>query len=250
MSQQQQYQAVDVLDAMGITVWQRRNMPLPDVAGVEVKTTSHELADEGEPVADSEAKFEDSIDASQLSWSQLDAAVAHCQQCLLHDSKQKNLGFGDLNADVMFITSVVDVVPSPAGYFVGQTDVLFNGMLYFLGLRPQQVYVTAVAKCSQGGQPLNEHATEYCKGYLQRQVALLKPKVIVLLGESVARDLQQTKQITGLTDKALFCHGDGKVPLLIAPHPEQLLQNPLDKRKAWQVFCQLQKLLKEVLNKS
>lgn len=244
MSQPQQYEAVDVLDAMGITVWQRRNMPLPDAVEVEVKTKSHERADNGEPVVVSEIRSEDSVDASQLSWSQLDAAVAHCQQCSLHDNKQKILGFGDLNADVMFITSIVDAVLSPAGYFEGQANSLFNGMLYFLGLTPQQVYVTAVAKCSQSGQPLNKNATENCKGYLQRQVALLKPKVIVLLGESVARDLQQTKQITGLTDKALFCHGDDKVPLLIAPHPEQLLQNPLDKRKAWQVFCQLQKLLK------
>ena len=170
--------------------------------------------------------------------------MAHCQQCLLHDSKQKSLGFGDLNADVMFITSVVDTVPSPVGYFEGQAHSLFNGMLYFLELTLQQVYVTAVAKCSQNGQPLNENATENCKGYLQRQVALLKPKVIVLLGDSVAQDLQQTKQITDLTDKALFCHGDDRVPLLITPHPEQLLQNPLDKRKAWQVFCQLQKSLK------
>ncbi|VAW87312.1 Uracil-DNA glycosylase, family 4 [hydrothermal vent metagenome] len=244
MSQQQQYEAVDVLDAMGITVWQRRNMPLPDAAEVEVKTKNHERADKGELVAFSEISSEDSIDVSQLSWSQLDAAVADCQQCLLHDSKQKSLGFGDLNADVMFITSVVDVVSSPAGYFVGQTEALFNGMLHFLGLRPQQVYVTAVAKCSQNGQPLNESATENCKGHLQRQVALLKPKVIVLLGDSVAQDLQQTKQITDLTDKALFCHGDDRVPLLITPHPERLLQNPLDKRKAWQVFCQLKKSLK------
>ncbi len=239
---QQQYEAVDVLDAMGITVWQRRNMPLSDV--VEVKVDSHECVGNGEPVVVAEITPEGSINTSQLSWSQLDEAVAHCQQCALHDNKQKSLGFGDSNADVMFITSAVDAVPSPAGYFEGQENSLFNGMLHFLGLRPQQVYVTAVAKCSQGGQPLSEHATEYCKGYLQRQVALLKPKVIVLLGESVARDLQQTKQATAPTDKSLFFYGDDKIPLLITPHPEQLLQNPLDKRKAWQVFCQLQELLK------
>jgi len=218
-------------------------MPLPDVAEIEAKAESHPRVDNGGPALAAETTPEDSIDSSQLSWSQLDTAVAHCQQCLLHDSKQKSLGFGDLNADVMFITSVVDTVPSPVGYFEGQAHSLFNGMLHFLGLTPQQVYVTAVAKCSQNGQPLNENAIEHCKGYLQRQVALLKPKVIVLLGESVVRDLQQSKQITDLTDKALFCHGDDKVPLLITPHPEQLLQNPLDKRKAWQVFCQLQKTL-------
>ncbi len=237
MSQQRQY-----LELMGITVWQRRNIPLPDVA--EAKVDSHECVDSGEPVLASDITPENSIDASQLSWSQLDETVAHCQQCSLRDNKQKSLGFGDVTADVMFIISAVDAMPSSTGYFDGQTHSLFNGMLHFLGLTTQQVYMTAVAKCSQRGQPLNEHATEYCKGYLQRQVALLKPKIIVLLGESVARELQQTKQITGLNDKALFCHGDDNIPLLITHHPAHLLQTPLDKRKAWQDLCQLKKTFK------
>ncbi|MCF6218964.1 MAG: uracil-DNA glycosylase [Gammaproteobacteria bacterium] len=229
---QQQY-----LDAMGITLWQRRDMALPE----HIKSGQ---ALDAAPVA--VAKLAPtSVDATQLNWAQMDAAVLHCQHCLHAEGKQKRLGCGHSSAEVMFIVAADDQASLSAdGYFSGGAQHLFNNMLRAIGLSSQQVYLTAIVKCSpQGNSPLDEEAAAHCVGYLARQIALLRPKVIAVLGASAAQLLKNTQQMTDPVGDEPLSYGKEEIPLLMIHSPEQLLQNPLNKRQVWKDLGTLQKLL-------
>ena len=230
---QQQY-----LDAMGITRWQRRDLPMPE------RTESHQALDETlHSVAKPEAT---PVDAAQLNWTQMDAAVMQCQHCLHAEGKQKRLGCGHSNADVMFVIAADDqTLLSSQGYFSEGAQRLFDNMLRAIGLSSQQIYLTAIVKCSpQGDPPLDEEAAVQCAGYLVRQAALLKPKVMVVLGSSVVQALQNTKQISDPVGDEPLSYGEEKIPLLVIHSPEHLLKNPLDKRLAWKELNRLSKRLK------
>ncbi len=230
---QQQY-----LDAMGITRWQRRDMALPE-------RIEKDPALDATPVALVKPEST-TVDATQLNWTQLDAAVQHCQCCRHAEGKQKRLGCGNSSAEVLFIVNADDqALLSPEGYFSGGAQRLFNNMLRAIGLSSQQIYFTAIVKCSpQGDLPLDEEAAEHCLGYLSRQVALLKPKVIAVLGASAVQALKNTKQISDSVGDEPLSYGKEEIPLLVIHSPEQLLRNPLDKRQAWKDLNTLQKRLK------
>ncbi len=230
---QQQY-----LDAMGITRWQRRDTPLPAC------TENNQVLDEAPlSVAKPEAT---PVEVTQLSWAQMDAAVMGCQHCLHAESKQKRLGCGHSNADVMFIVAAEEsALLSSEGYFSAGAQRLFDNMLRTIGLSSPQIYLTAAVKCSPSGDPpWDADAAVRCAGYLVRQVALLKPKVVVALGASTVQVLKNTKQMADSVGDEPLSYGEEKIPLLVIHSPEHLLKKPLDKRQAWKDLNILSQRLK------
>jgi len=249
MSQfQQQY-----LDAMGITVWQQRKTLLPiaesESANPETHAVSPALINESELPIDQLISTPSSVDVACLTWSELEQAVADCQQCSLCEGRSQSvLGEGDRQARLMFVGAMPDANEDQQGKpIVDRSGILFNAMLQSIGVNRQQIYVTHLNKCrAPADRAASAGEVTQCEVYLQRQIALLQPSIIVLLGGAVAQALLKTEaslnELRGL--KVHF--GDQQIPLMVIEHPSFLLTHRIGKRQAWQDLRQLQQWLTEV----
>ena len=175
----------------------------------------------------------------QMDWLALKSSVAECVACPLHAKRHKTVfGVGDENAAWMFVGegpgADEDALGDP---FVGQAGKLLDNMLAAIGLsRGENVYIANVVKCRPPGNrnPEPDEAKK-CEPYLQRQIALVKPKLIVALGRVAALNLlAREATIASLRGRVLDYKG---TPLLVTYHPAYLLRNLTDKAKAWQDLC-------------
>ena len=174
-----------------------------------------------------------------MDWVALREAVAACQACkLCRGRTQTVFGVGDLQADWLVVGEAPgeneDLQGEP---FVGQAGKLLDNMLKAIGLtRQQQVYIANVLKCRPPGNrnPEPEEVAQ-CEPFLQRQVELLRPRIILAMGRFAVQSLLQTTEPIGkLRGRLHQYHG---VPLVVTYHPAYLLRNLPDKAKAWADLC-------------
>jgi DNA polymerase len=121
--------------------------------------------------------------------------------------------------------------------FVGQAGRLLDNMLAALGMRRgTNVYIANVLKCRPPGNRTPEPGeVDACRPYLDRQVELIRPKLIVALGRSAATTLLAVEAtIASLRGRVHRYQG---VPLIVTYHPAYLLRNLPDKAKAWEDLC-------------
>jgi DNA polymerase len=159
-----------------------------------------------------------------------------CQCCSLCKNAQHVVfGEGDPDADVMFIGEAPGAVEDETGRpFVGPagkllTDIIEKGM----GLKRSDVYIANIAKCRPPGNrdPLPEEIRE-CIGFLEEQIRVIQPKVIVALGKISAQTLLATETpISHL--RGTFGEYQG-VKVMPTYHPSYLLHNPAKKRDVWE----------------
>ncbi|MEO6410272.1 MAG: uracil-DNA glycosylase, partial [Burkholderiaceae bacterium] len=125
-----------------------------------------------------------------LTWPAFAADVAACTACGLCRTRNKSVpGVGDVNAEWLFVGEAPGGEEDAKGEpFVGQAGRLLDNMLAALGLaRGTNVYIANVQKCRPPGNRTPEPAEiEACRPYLDRQIALIRPKLIVALGKSAA----------------------------------------------------------------
>lgn len=174
-----------------------------------------------------------------MGWDELAAAVSECRDCRLCEKrKQAVLGVGDLEADWLFIGEGPGAEEDQKGEpFVGQAGKLLDAMLAAIALeRGRKVYIGNVVKCRPPGNRTPEpEETAACFPYLQRQIALIRPQLIVALGKPAAETLLDAEVKVGASRGRLFdCRG---IPLIVTYHPAYLLRNPTDKAKAWEDLC-------------
>jgi DNA polymerase len=174
-----------------------------------------------------------------LDWDTLAARVASCERCRLCERRSNTVfGVGDQNADWMLIGEAPGENEDKQGEpFVGQAGKLLDSMLRALTLaRGADVYIANVIKCRPPGNR-NPEPDELarCEPYLQRQVALVKPKLIVALGRFAAQSLLKTSaSISSLRGRVHQYEG---VPVIVTYHPAYLLRSLTDKSKAWEDLC-------------
>jgi uracil-DNA glycosylase len=171
-----------------------------------------------------------------LSWDDFAADVDACTACGLCRTRNKSVpGVGDTSAEWLFVGEAPGAEEDARGEpFVGQAGRLLDNMLAALGIaRGRNVYIANVLKC----RPPNNRAPEpsesdACRPYLERQVELIQPKLIVALGKSAASLLLNTDAtIASLRGRVHRYRG---VPLIVTYHPAYLLRNLPDKAKAWE----------------
>jgi uracil-DNA glycosylase family 4 len=176
------------------------------------------------------------FDPSALGWEQLAERVASCTACELHRSRtQAVFGVGDQQARLMIVGEAPGADEDRLGEpFVGRAGQLLNAMLAAIGLQRQQVYIANILKCRPPGNrnPSVEEAAA-CQGYLQRQIALLQPRLILSLGAVSAHNLLGTDDAVGRLRGRLHPLPSG-VPVAVTYHPAYLLRRPEEKAKAWQ----------------
>ena len=176
---------------------------------------------------------------SDLGWLELKTMVRACTACKLRAGcTQTVFGVGDEKADWLFVGEGPGADEDAQGEpFVGQAGKLLDNMLAAIKLkRGNNVYIGNIVKCRPPGNrtpEADEVAT--CLPYLQRQIELIQPKLIVALGKTAATALLGRDATLGSLRGQL--HDYRNIPLLITYHPSYLLRTPLDKAKAWQDLC-------------
>ena len=174
-----------------------------------------------------------------LDWTALEARVSACKRCRLCEKRTNTVfGVGDREADWMLIGEAPGENEDKQGEpFVGQAGKLLDNMLRSLDLaRGTNVYIANVIKCRPPGNRNPEpDEVARCEPYLQRQVALVKPKLIVALGRFAAQSLLKTEaSISSLRGRVHEYEG---VPVIVTYHPAYLLRSLGDKAKSWQDLC-------------
>ncbi|WP_269504617.1 uracil-DNA glycosylase [Burkholderia sp. IMCC1007] len=174
-----------------------------------------------------------------LDWDTLAARVADCTSCRLCEKRTNTVfGVGDRDADWMLVGEAPGEHEDRQGEpFVGQAGKLLDNMLQSLSLkRDENVYIANVIKCRPPGNRNPEpDEVARCEPYLQRQVALVKPKLIVALGRFAAQTLLKTDaSIASLRGRVHQYEG---VPVVVTYHPAYLLRSLQDKSKAWADLC-------------
>jgi len=177
-----------------------------------------------------------SIDVSSLDWAALRAAVAACTACgLCKQRKQAVFGVGNEAAPWLFVGEGPGADEDEQGEpFVGQAGKLLDSMLAALGLkRGREAYIANVVKCRPPGNrtPTPEESAA-CAPFLDRQIDLIAPKLIVALGKTAAMRLLRTEASLGSLRGQV--HRYRGTPLVVTYHPAYLLRNLPDKSKAWE----------------
>jgi len=179
------------------------------------------------------------LQIASLEWPQLRESVAGCVACPLHKGRNKTVfGVGDEAADWLFVGegpgAEEDVKGEP---FVGQAGKLLDNMLGAIKLkRGHNVYIANVVKCRPPGNRNPEPGeAAQCEPYLHRQIALIKPKLIVALGKVAAVNL--LKRDAAVASMRGKIHQYQGIPLIVTYHPAYLLRSLPEKAKAWVDLC-------------
>ncbi len=171
-----------------------------------------------------------------LDWEPLRERVAACTRCALCQTRTQTVfGVGSRSAEWLIVGEAPGAEEDARGEpFVGRAGQLLNSMLRAIGLEREQVYIANVLKCRPPANrdPSSREASE-CLPYLHRQVALLKPRILLVVGRIAAQNLLQTDAPLARLRGRAHAFGAARIPLVVTYHPAYLLRTPSDKRKAW-----------------
>ena len=166
--------------------------------------------------------------------------VAACRRCRLCEGRQKTVfGSGDPNADLMFIGEGPGAEEDRQGLpFVGRAGELLTRIIEAIGMTRDQVYIANIVKCRPpGNRDPQPDEVAACRSYLERQVALVRPRLLVALGRIAAQTLLGNDLPIGRMRGQWFeVLG---VPLMVTYHPAALLRNPALKRPTWEDMQQV-----------
>jgi uracil-DNA glycosylase family 4 len=240
-----------LLEEMDLTpVWRLREGAAPDVEAVPV-ILPPEAVDPRSAIRESPqpATGDSRRDAIlRMEWPVLKNTVAGCVDCPLHAGRKKTVfGVGDENADWLFVGEGPGADEDAQGEpFVGQAGKLLDSMLASIRLkRGANVYIANVVKCRPPGNRNPEPAeAATCEPYLQRQIDLIRPKLIVALGKVAAANLLASDaSVASMRGKV---HSYRGIPLIVTYHPAYLLRSLPEKAKAWADLCFAVKTMAEL----
>jgi DNA polymerase len=157
-----------------------------------------------------------------------------CTRCRLSEQRRNVVvGEGAADARVMFVGEGPGAEEDRTGRpFVGQAGKLLDRMILAMGFDRSQTYIANVVKCRPpGNRDPKDDEIAACSRFLDRQIELIRPEVIVALGRFAANRLTGTEKPLGAL-RGRWSHYKG-VPLLATYHPAYLLRTPADKRKVW-----------------
>ena len=216
------------------------------------------------PVAAEENKFE--VIAARPEQSVIDPVKAlkivredlgDCTRCPLHKQGRKQIvfGVGNPTAELMFVGEGPGADEDEKGEpFVGRAGQLLNNMIKAMGITREQVYIANIVKCRPPGNRTPEREEcETCSPFLMRQIAVIKPKVVVALGATAAKTLlamnSSMAQLRGRFYDFKPAGARSNDPtwngceLAVTYHPAFLLRDPRQKGEAWKDLQMVMKKL-------
>ena len=241
------------------------------VADVEERDKQLELGEEmsprkatalAKPVAVEESVFqviaqrpEQGVSDPVMALKMIREDLGDCTRCVLHKQGRKQIvfGVGNPHAELLFVGEGPGADEDEQGEpFVGRSGQLLTNMIKAMGLSREQVYIANIVKCRPPANRAPEREeSETCSPFLMRQIAAIKPKVVVALGAVAAKTLlamsASMMQLRGrfYDFKPTGVHNpdwDG-CKLAVTYHPAFLLRDPRQKGEAWK---DLQMVMKEL----
>jgi len=199
------------------------------------------------PVSSADRVAEQAIDYysnKEIALDDLRKEIGDCHRCKLSKGR-KNIVFGEgkADADIMFIGEGPgrdeDIQARP---FVGEAGKLLTNLILKLGLRREDVYIANIVKCRPpNNRNPEEDEINTCSHFVERQIAIINPKVIVCLGKISAQTLLRSKNTISKLRGNFFSYKD--IPVMPTFHPAYLLRNPKDKWLTWE---DMQKVLNKL----
>jgi DNA polymerase len=180
--------------------------------------------------------------------------LGDCTRCKLHEQGRKQIvfGVGNPRAELMFVGEGPGADEDAQGEpFVGRAGQLLNNMIKAMGLRREDVYIANIVKCRPPGNRTPERdECETCSPFLMRQIAVVKPKVIVALGAVAAKNLlainAPMSELRGRWYDFKPAGSEASWPgarLAVTYHPAFLLRDPRQKGEAWKDLQMVMKYL-------
>lgn len=180
----------------------------------------------------------------QLGWQELRDAVAGCTACRLCEGRTQTVfGVGGQHAHWLVVGEAPGEQEDLQGEpFVGKSGQLLDAMLRAIGLTrgdaapERQVYIANTIKCRppRNRNPQPDEMVR-CEPYLIRQIALLRPRIILAMGRFAVQSLLRSDEPVGRLRGRV--HRYQGVPLIVTYHPAYLLRSPEDKARAWDDLC-------------
>lgn len=181
----------------------------------------------------------------------LNAQICTCTKCPLGHTRTKFVfGVGNPHATLMLIGEAPGADEDAQGEpFVGRAGQLLNKILEAIKFKREDVYICNILKCRPpNNRTPQPEEVDHCIPYLQKQIALIQPKVILCLGLTAAQNLLGTTENLGkLRGRQLTYEG---TPLMVTYHPAALLRNPHWKRPAWEDVQSVRALHDELVRKA
>jgi uracil-DNA glycosylase family 4 len=204
------------------------------------KATPEELVPQGTTV---DPKWKDSQNAQELHDN-----IKDCKNCQLgHLRKNFVFGSGNPNADIMIIGEAPGKDEDEQGKpFVGRAGQLLTKILEAINFKREDVFICNILKCRPPGNrdPEKQEVAE-CEPYLQKQIELINPEFILVLGRIALNTLMKGNYKMGeMRGKVLEYHGK---KMLVTYHPAALLRNPNWKRSTWEDVQKLRKMYDEFI---
>lgn len=230
-----------MLRRMGIDVWVRREVSAASESAGVAGSSAPEPEPSGAPEPASPAAAHAQSEgagrtAGQMDWDELAATVAVCTHCPLCESRTQTVfGVGRRDADILVVGEAPGAEEDRRGEpFVGRAGQLLDSMLRALGYGREQVFIANILKCRPPRNRDPEPAeVEACRPYLERQIALVAPRVILAVGRVAAQNLLATDKPLRMLRQRLHTLEPQGIPVVVSYHPAYLLRSPADKAKAW-----------------
>ncbi len=204
---------------MGIDIWLPRDESGPELAEVTEEVTAQ-------------------TSAGGMDWNELRDCVASCTRCELAETRTQTVfGVGNPNADWLIIGEAPGAEEDRRGEpFVGRAGKLLDEMLRAIGQSRDSVFIANILKCRppNNRDPKADEAAA-CRQYLERQIELIQPRIILAVGKIAAQNLLGCDDPVGRMRARP--HQLGGIPLVVTYHPAYLLRSPSQKRKSWSDLC-------------
>ncbi|MDQ2639641.1 MAG: uracil-DNA glycosylase [Pseudomonadota bacterium] len=171
------------------------------------------------------------------SWDAVSTEVAGCTRCGLHACRTRTVfGVGNRSARWLVVGEAPGAEEDRQGEpFVGRAGKLLDAMLLAIGLRRDEVFIANVLKCRppDNRNPAPAEVAQ-CLPFLERQIALLKPTIMLAVGSVAAQNLLATDVPVGRLRGRVHAFGSARTPVVVTYHPAYLLRSPGEKRKVWE----------------
>jgi uracil-DNA glycosylase len=234
------------LELLGLDVWTLRPPSAPSVPSAPSAATLEPAQQRHAATAASTAAAHrldvplqpaaGASSGSDLIWERLREEVAACTLCALCGSRTQTVfGVGNRRAQLLVVGEAPGAEEDRRGEpFVGRAGQLLNSMLRAIGCPREDVYIANVLKCRPpGNRDPSPTEVASCLPYLQRQIELLSPALILVVGRIAAQNLLATDVPIARLRGSVHRFGSTGIPLVVTYHPAYLLRSPGEKRRAW-----------------
>ncbi len=189
-----------------------------------------------------------SVNTDALKIEDLEKDVSSCTKCILHETRSQTVfGRGSVCSDIMIVGEAPGKEEDQQGMpFVGRAGKLLNLFLESIGINRKSIFITNTVKCRppDNRNPMIEEINA-CSGFLEEQIKIVNPRILVLLGKVAANRLLGGDKVMSELRQKIFHIDKFDIPIIVFYHPAYILRSPLKKLDMWEDLKFLNKVLKD-----